>query len=206
VPEGGFAGGKQCVLAGVPAEKVRGAGVCGVVFAGSPDFVEEKGTGLIHAAVEIETQASGFLARGCEEGAKLGLEENVLSFLGAESDDQGNCVFREFGGRGAASTPAGQPLRSFARFPFGHVGGDCTPNSFNGKENWDTSLVHLKVDATDPRRPASKGGPCKGKGNPRTQAEARATGATLPSSGRARWWPLLFVGLFAAGVQAVEVH
>jgi len=127
---------------------MRGAGVCGVVFAGSPDFVEEKGTGLIHATVQIETQASGFLAGGHEEGAKLGFEEDMLAFLGAESDDQSDRVFREFADRCSASTPAGRPLRSFAGFAFGHIGGDCTPNSFNGKEKRDSSLVHLKVDAT----------------------------------------------------------
>jgi hypothetical protein len=178
VPEGGFAGGEERVFAGVPAEKVRGAGVCRVVFARSPDFVEEKGTGVIHATVQIETQASGFLTGGHEKGTKLGFEEDVLAFLGAESDDQSDGVFGELRCRGAARTRAGRPLRSFAGFPFGHVGGDCTPNRVNGKGNRDTPPVHLKVDATNSRRPASEGGPYKGKRNPRTQAEARATGAT----------------------------
>jgi hypothetical protein len=155
VPEGGFAGGEERVFPGIPAEKMRGAGVSGVVFACSPDFVEEEGTGLIHATVQIETQASGFLAGGHEEGAKLGLEEDVLAFLGTEGDDQSDGVFREFGDRRVARTPTGRPLRGFAGFPFGHIGGDCTPNSFNGKENRETWLVHLKVDATNPRWPAS---------------------------------------------------
>jgi len=79
-----------------------GAGVRGMVLAGSPDFVEEKGAGLIHATVQIETQTSCFLAGGCEEGAKLGFEEDVLAFLGAESDDQGKRVFRELGDGGAS--------------------------------------------------------------------------------------------------------
>ena len=79
-----------------------GAGVGGMVLAGSPDFVEEKGAGLIHATVQIETQTSCFLAGGCEEGAKLGFEEDVLAILGAESDDQGNRFFRKLRDRDAS--------------------------------------------------------------------------------------------------------
>jgi len=114
---------------------MRRAGVRGVVFSGFPDFMEEERAGLIGAAMQIELQAAFFFARWRDERAKLGFEEDVLPFLGAESNDQGDGIFREFGVRCAARTPAGRPLRSFARFPFGHVGGDCTPNSFNGKEN-----------------------------------------------------------------------
>jgi hypothetical protein len=131
------------------------AGVGGMVFAGSPDFVEKESAGLVGATMQVESQATLFLARWREERAKFGFEEEVLAFLGAESDDQGDGVFREFGDRWAARTPADQPLQNFAGFPFGHVGGDCTPNSFNRKENRGTPLVHLKVDATNPTRPAS---------------------------------------------------
>src|ERR1700720_524926 len=114
---------------------MRPAGVRGVVLAGFPDFVNEESAGLICAAVQIVLQATLFLARWGDERAKLGFEEDVLAFLGAESDDEGDGIFREFADRCAARTPAGRPPRSFAGFPFGHVGGDCTPNSFNGKEN-----------------------------------------------------------------------
>ena len=79
-----------------------GAGVGGMVLAGSPDFMEEESAGLVGATMKIETQASGFLAGGCEEGAKLGFEEDVLAILGAESDDQGKRVFRELGDGGAS--------------------------------------------------------------------------------------------------------
>ena len=127
----------------------------GMVLAGSPDFVEKEGAGLVGATMQIKSQAPLFLARWRDERAKFGFEEEVLAFLGAESNDLGDGVFWEFGDRCAARTPADRPLRSFAGFVFGHVGGDCTPNSFNGKENWDAPLVHLKVDTTNPRRPAS---------------------------------------------------
>ena len=63
VPEGGFAGGEERVFAGVPAEKMRGAGVRGVVLAGSPDFVEKERAGLVGATMKIEPQAALFLAR-----------------------------------------------------------------------------------------------------------------------------------------------
>jgi hypothetical protein len=134
VPEGGFAGGEQRIFAGVPAEKMGRAGVRGMVLAGSPDFMEKESAGLVDATMKVKSQAPLFLARWCDERAKFGFEEDVLAFLGAEGDDQGDRIFREFRYLCAARTPAGRPLRSFAGFPFGHVGGDCTPNSFNGKQ------------------------------------------------------------------------
>src|ERR1700719_2176821 len=115
---------------------MRGAGVRGVVLAGFPDFMEKKSSGLVDATMKIESQAAFFLARRRDERTKFGFEEDVLAFLRAQSDDACDRVFRECGDRCGAGTPAGRPLRSFAGFPFGHVGGDCTPNSFNGKENW----------------------------------------------------------------------
>jgi hypothetical protein len=63
VPEGGFAGGEERVFPGVPAEKMRGAGVSGMVLAGSPDFVEKESAGLVGASMKIESQAALFLAR-----------------------------------------------------------------------------------------------------------------------------------------------
>ena len=73
MPEGGFAGGEKRILAGVPAEEMRRAGVRGVVVAGFPDFVEEEGAGLIRAAVQIELQAAFFLTGRGNERAKFGL-------------------------------------------------------------------------------------------------------------------------------------
>jgi len=135
-PEGGFAGSEERVFAGVPAEKMRGTGVGGVVLASSPDFVEKESVGLIGATMKIEPQAALFLTRGRDERAEFGFEEDVLAFLGAHRDDESDCVFREFRDWSAARTPASRPPRSFAGFPFGHVGGDCTPNGLNGKERW----------------------------------------------------------------------
>jgi len=107
VPEGGFARGEERVFAGVPAQVMRRAGVGGVMLAGFPNFVKEECTGLICAAVQIVLQAAFFLACGRDERAKLGFEEDVLTFLGAESDDERDRVFRKFRGRDAARTPAG---------------------------------------------------------------------------------------------------
>lgn len=64
VPEGGFAGGKQRVFAGVPTEKMWRAGVRGMVLAGSPDFMEKKSAGLVDATMQVKSQAAFFLARG----------------------------------------------------------------------------------------------------------------------------------------------
>ena len=51
MPEGSVAGGEERVFAGVPAEEMGRAGVRGMVFAGSPDFVEKEGARLVEAAV-----------------------------------------------------------------------------------------------------------------------------------------------------------
>jgi hypothetical protein len=83
MPEGGFAGGEERVFAGVPAEKMRGAGVRGVVLTGSPDFVEEESARLIGAGVKIKAQAALFLARRRDQRAEFGFEEHVLAFFGA---------------------------------------------------------------------------------------------------------------------------
>jgi hypothetical protein len=153
VPEGGFAGGEECVFAGVPTEKMRSASVSGMVLASSPDFMEKESTGLVGATMKIEPQAALFLARGREESAEFGFEKDLLAFLGAKRDDEGDCIFRKFRDRGAAGSAPGGPPGGFAGFPFGHVGGDCTPNRSNGKENRGTPLVHLKVDAMFGCRP-----------------------------------------------------
>jgi len=94
VPEGGFAGGEERILAGVPAEEMRRARVRGVMFPGFPYLVEEKRAGLISTTMQVELQAAFFLARRSDQGAKLGFEEQVLAFLGAHDDHQGDGVFR----------------------------------------------------------------------------------------------------------------
>ena len=115
---------------------MRGAGVRGVILAGSPDLVEEEGAGLVGASVEIESQAAFFLARRRDQRAEFGFKEHVLAFLGAEIDDESDCVFRKFRDCGAVGFAPEGPSGGFAGFWFRHVGGDCTPNSFNGKEEW----------------------------------------------------------------------
>src|SRR5258708_34559472 len=114
VPEGGFARGEERVFAGVPAEKMWRAGVRGVVLAGSPDFVEKESAGLVWASVKIEAQATQFLARRRNQRAKFGFEEHVLAFLGAQRDDQGDRVFREFRDRSAVRAAPGRPPGGFA--------------------------------------------------------------------------------------------
>jgi hypothetical protein len=70
--------------------------VGGMVLAGSPDFVEKEGAGLVGATMKVKLKAALFLARWRDERAKFGFEEDVLAFLGAKSDDQGDRIFREF--------------------------------------------------------------------------------------------------------------
>jgi hypothetical protein len=84
-----------------------GAGVRGMALARSPNFMEKESAGLVDATMKIKSQAAFFLARRRDERAKLGFEEDVLPFLGAEGDDQGNRVFREFTDGCAVRTPPG---------------------------------------------------------------------------------------------------
>jgi hypothetical protein len=159
--------------------------VRGMVLAGSPDFVEKEGAGLVGATMQIKSQAPFFLARWCDERAKFGFEEDVLAFFGAESDDQGDGIFREFGDRCAARTPADRPLRGFAGFPFGHVGGDCTPNSFNRKKNRDTPLVHLKGTLLTQNGPPRKALRKKERETQEHRLKPVLPGPPVPSSGQA---------------------
>jgi hypothetical protein len=71
-----------------------GAGVGGVVLAGSPDFMEKESSRLVGASVKIESQAAFFLARRRDQCAEFGFEEHVLAFFGSKRNDQGDRVFR----------------------------------------------------------------------------------------------------------------
>lgn len=138
MPEGCFTGGEERVLTGVPPEKMRRAGVRGMVFAGSPDFMEKKSAGLVDTTMEVESQAALFLARRRNQGAEFRFEKHVLAFLGAERDDKSDRVFGELCDDRVPGAAPCRPSGGFAVFLFRHVGRDCTPNSFNRKENWET--------------------------------------------------------------------
>ena len=94
LPEGGILRGKERVLPGVPTEEMRGASVCGIVFSAGPDLVEQKCVGMIGATMQIVLQAAFFLARGINEGAELGFEEQVLALLGAQQNHQSESALR----------------------------------------------------------------------------------------------------------------
>jgi hypothetical protein len=106
LPEGGFLRGQKRILAGVPAKKMLGARVCGVVLAALPNFVEKECSGLIGAAMQVVLQTAFFFACGHDQGAELGFEKQVLAFLRTECDDQGKGTlgkFSDFGARGLAA-------------------------------------------------------------------------------------------------------
>jgi hypothetical protein len=63
-PEGGVAPSEEGVFAGVPAEEMRGLGVEAMMFAGSPDFVEQEGAGDFEGAVQVVSEAAFFAAGG----------------------------------------------------------------------------------------------------------------------------------------------
>ena len=131
LPERGVARGQQRIFAGVPAQKVRSAGVSGVVFAAGPDFVEEESARPVCAAMQVVLQAALLFSGGADQGAEFGFKQRFLAISGAKQDDEGNCAFRQFGDRCAApfqSTSA--PFCGFLCPSFGHDGGDCTPTGW----------------------------------------------------------------------------
>ena len=87
MPKGGFAGSEKRIFAGVPAQEVRGFGVCSVVVAGFPDFMKEKLPGLIGGAMQIVLQAAFFFARWADESAEFRFQQKVLAFFGTQGDD-----------------------------------------------------------------------------------------------------------------------
>lgn len=64
------------------------ARVRGVMFAAFPYFVKEKCAGLIGTAMQIVLQAAFFFTCGANEGSQLGLQKQLLAFLGAEHHDK----------------------------------------------------------------------------------------------------------------------
>jgi len=150
LPEGRVARSEQRVFAGVPAKKMRGAGVRGVVFAAGPDFVEEKRAGLVCAAVQIILQAAFLSARGAKQGAEFGFKQRFLAIPGAKQNDERHGAFRQFGDGWAVPFPnASPPFCGFLCFSFGHDGGDCTPTG--RKSNRELSGAQLDCAS----RPAS---------------------------------------------------
>ena len=115
LPEGGFTRGEERVFTGVPAEKMGCAGVRRVVFAGFPDFVKKERAGMLDAAMQVVLDAAFFLARGRDERAEFGFEQEMLAFFGAHDHDQGDRVFGQLGGSRASQT-AGGPLGGLAGF------------------------------------------------------------------------------------------
>ena len=69
LPERGFLGGQEGVLARVPAKEMRCARMRRMVFAAFPDFVKKKCAGLICTAVQIVLEAAFFLACRANQGA-----------------------------------------------------------------------------------------------------------------------------------------
>jgi hypothetical protein len=135
LPEGGFLGSQEGILASIPAKEVQGAGVGGMVFPAFPDFVEEESAGLIRTAMKIVLQAAFLLACGTDESTQLRFQKEVLAFLGTKSDDQSQGPFGKLCDLGTARLSAGAPLYGFLRFSFGHVGGDFTPTEPKRNEN-----------------------------------------------------------------------
>src|SRR6516164_2926978 len=128
LPEGGVTRGQQRVFAGVPAQEMRRARVRSVMFAAGPDFVEQKSSRLVRAAVQVILETAFLFARGTNQGAKFGFEKRFLAIPGAEQDDECKRAFWQLRhGCAAPFRNVSPPLCNFLWFSFGHDGGDCTP-------------------------------------------------------------------------------
>jgi hypothetical protein len=88
--------------------------------------VKEEEAGLIDGVMQIVLQAAFFFARGRDEGTDLSLEQQLLTFLGAEDNDESDRVFGEFAGFQLVRRLFGALTRvRLFRFSFGHTGRDC---------------------------------------------------------------------------------
>ncbi len=67
----------------------------GVGLARGPDFMQQECARAISGAVQIVEQAALFPARWSDQGAQFGLEEQFLTFAGAQMDDEGYRLFRK---------------------------------------------------------------------------------------------------------------
>lgn len=71
------------------------AGVLGVGFATSPDFVQQESAGLVNRTVQIIAYAAFFFARGTGQGAEFRLQQRFLAFAGAQDHDERDGILRE---------------------------------------------------------------------------------------------------------------
>jgi hypothetical protein len=123
VPDGRVARDQQRVFAGVPAQEMRRARVRRVVLTAGPDFMQEVGAGVLQTAMQIVLQAAVFLARGADQSAKLGFQEQLLALSGAQNHDHGYGILWEFDAFRTRRTSVSAPSGGLTTFGFGHVGG-----------------------------------------------------------------------------------
>ena len=102
LPKGDVARGEEGVLSGIPAEEVRRGGVAGMSFAAGPYFVKQEGVWAVGGTVQVVGEAAFFFARGADEGAQFGFEEDFLAVAWTKKHDERHRVFWELGDRGRA--------------------------------------------------------------------------------------------------------
>jgi hypothetical protein len=112
------------------------------MFAAGPDFVEEKSSGLVCAAVQVILEAAFLFARGANQSAKFGFEQRFLAIPGTQQDHEGKRAFWQLRyGCAAPFRRASPPFCDFPYFSFGHDGGDCTPTGW--KSNRELTAAPL---------------------------------------------------------------
>jgi len=78
---------------------------------------------MVGRSMKVVLQAALFLARGADQSAEFGFEKEMLTFLGAKSDDQSDSALRKLGDFHGLGFAAGAFFRRFFGFPVRHVGG-----------------------------------------------------------------------------------
>lgn len=71
------------------------AGVLGVGFAASPDFVQQESAGLVNRTVQIIAKAAFFFARGTSQCSELRFQKCLLAFASSQDNDERDGVLRE---------------------------------------------------------------------------------------------------------------
>lgn len=71
------------------------AGVFGVGFAASPDFVQQESAGRVNGAVQIVAKAAFFFARGTRQCAEFRFQKCLLAFASTQDHDERDGVLWE---------------------------------------------------------------------------------------------------------------
>lgn len=134
LPERSVAGCQERVLAGIPAQKMRRAGVAQMIFAAGPSFVKHECAMPVRRPVQVIRDAAIFFSCRAEERAQLRFQQHFLTVPRPKQYDQCHRIFRSpltrpsarFSRTTASSSSPASSSRSFPACAFHHIARDST--------------------------------------------------------------------------------